>query len=135
MAQAVDPNFASAATVPLMAFAQQEAPGMKAEGGIFAGQFQEGQVMEQQLQMMPGKCYTVLAVGAGVSEVDLTLVALTPMPGMNPVLAQDSGTGTNASLGGKGSCFKWQWPVGINAKAVVKATRGSGIIAAQIYTK
>lgn len=46
---------------------------------------------------------------------------------MNPVLAQDSGTGTSASLGGKGSCFKWQWPVGINAKAVVRRSRGAGV--------
>lgn len=81
MAHPIDPNFAGAATVPLMAFAQQEAPGMKAEGGIFAGQFQRGEILEQQLQMMPGKCYTVLAVGAGVAEVDLTLIALAPCPG------------------------------------------------------
>ena len=91
--------------------------------------------MEQPVQMLPNKCYTVLAVGAGVAEVDIQLIALTPMPGMSPTLAQDNGQGTSASLGGKGNCFKWGWPVGINAKAVVKATRGSGIIAAQVYSK
>ena len=135
MASSIDPNLASAATVPLQAFAVNEAPGMKAEGGPFAGQFQAGQILEQQFQILPGKCYTVLAVGAGVSEVDLQLVALTPVPGMSPVLAQDSGTGTKASLGGRGNCYRWTLPVGINAKVVVKATAGSGIIASQLYSK
>ena len=78
---------------------------------------------------------TVLAVGAGIQEVDITMVASTPLPGMSPVLAQDSGSGSNASLGGKGQCFKWGAPFGINAKFVVKATRGAGIAAAQLYSK
>ena len=115
--------------------AANDAPGMKAEGPTVAGQFQAGQILEQAFQMLPSKCYTVLAVGAGVSEVDLSMVALTPIPGMSPVLAQDSGTGTNASVGGRGNCYRWTAPIGINAKFVVKATTGSGIIAAQLYVK
>jgi hypothetical protein len=118
-----------------MAFAQQEAPGMQREGTVIAGQFKEGQTLEQPFQMLPGKCYTVLAVGAGVQEVDLTIVAVTPIPQASGVLAQDTGTGASASLGGKGNCFKWSLPVGINAKYVVKATHGQGIIASQLYSK
>lgn len=135
MATAIDPNLAGAAMVPLQAYAVNEAPGMKAEGGPFAGQFQAGQIMEQQIQLLSGKCYTVLAVGAGVSEVNLQLVALTPIPGMSPVLAQDSGTGTNASLGGRGNCYRWTLPMGINAKIVVSAVSGNGIVAGQLYVK
>jgi hypothetical protein len=118
-----------------MAFSQQEAPGMQREGGVVAGQFKEGQTLEQPFQMMPGKCYTVLAVGAGLQEVDITLVAVTPIPQASGVLAQDSGSGASASLGGRGNCFKWSMPFGINAKFVVKATRGQGIAAAQLYSK
>src|SRR5262249_3467042 len=114
---------------------QQAAPGMQREGNVTAAQFQEGQTMETAVQLNPGKCYTVLSVGVGISEVDITLVATTPVPGMNPVLAQDAGSGHNEALGCNGSCFKWGWPMGIQAKYVVKATRGSGIAAAQLYSK
>ena len=131
----IDPNVASVATVPLVAFAQQEAPGMSREGPVAAAQFKEGQTMEQQFQILPGKCYTVLAVGAGIQEVDIQLIALTPVPGLNPTLAQDSGSGSNSSLGGRGNCYKWSAPVGIQAKYVVRATRGQGIAAAQLFSK
>ena len=134
-ATAIDPNFASVATVPLMAFAQQEAPGMAREGGVAAGNFKEGQILEQPIQIMPNKCYTVLAVGAGVQEVDISLVAVTPIPQASGVLAQDQGSGASSSLGGRGNCFKWSFPVGINAKYVIKATRGQGVIASQLYSK
>jgi len=134
-AQRIDPNVAGAATLPLMAFANQAAPGMQREGNVAAGNFSEGSVLEEAVNLQPGKCYTVLAVGAGPSEVDISLVATTPVPGMNPVLAQDSGTGQQASLGGNGNCYKWPWPMAGQAKYIVKATRGSGIIAAQLYVK
>lgn len=109
---------------------------MSAEGPPIAGQFKDGQILEQSIQLLPGKCYTVLAVGAGISETDISLIALTPIPMMaSPVLAQDSSTGATASLGGRGNCYRWSLPVGINAKYVVKATAGSGIAAAQLYVK
>lgn len=135
MAQRVDPNFAAAATAPLMIFAQQQAPGMNREGNIAAAQFQEGQMMEEPVNLQPGRCYTVLAVGAGVGEVDISLQLTTPIPGMQTALAQDTGSGQQAALGGGGNCYKWPWPMAGQAKYVVKATRGSGIVAAQLYTK
>ena len=131
----IDPNVASVATVPLTAFAAQEAPGMTREGPVVAGQFKEGQTLEQAIQILPGKCYTVLAVGAGIQEMDIQMIALTPVPGLSPTLAQDSGSGSNASLGGRGNCFKWSAPVGIQAKFVMKATRGQGIAAGQLFVK
>src|SRR5262249_46309096 len=131
----IDPNVATVATGPLVVYAQQEAPGMSREGPVAAAQFKEGQTMEQSFQIMPGKCYTVLAVGAGIQEVDIALIALTPVPGVSPTLAQDNGTGSNASLGRLGNCSKWSAPFGIQAKYVVKATRGQGIAAAQLFSK
>lgn len=130
----MDPNLASAATFPLGALAKQEAPGMNPDSPVVAAQFQEGQVLEQPVQLLPNKCYTVVAFGAGIQEMDITLVAVTPVP-VNPVLAQDNSTGNTASLGGKGNCFKWTWPVGINAKFVMKASRGAGMAAGQMFVK
>ena len=118
-----------------MIFAQQQAPGMQREGNVAAANFQEGQTMEEAVNLQPGKCYTVLAVGAGVGEVDISLQLTTPMPGMNPALAQDSGSGQQAALGGGGNCYKWPWPMAGQAKYVIKATRGSGLVAGQLYVK
>jgi hypothetical protein len=130
----IDPNLANVATVPLMAYSQQEAPAMAREGNLIAGNFKEGQTLEQPFQLLPGKCYTVLAVGAGVTQLDLAIVAVTPIPQASGVLAQTSGT-TNAALGGRGNCFRWELPVGINAKYVLRAARGMGIAAGQLYSK
>lgn len=135
-AQTIDPNLAAAATVPLMAFANSEAPGMQKEGGMVAASFQEGQSMEQSLTIQPGKCYTVVAVGAGIQEVDITMVAVTPIPGQNPQLGKDTTSGAQASLGGKGNCIKLAIvPFPVQAKYVVTATKGAGVAAAQLYVK
>ena len=131
----IDPSLAQAAILPLLAYAQQEAPGMQREGNPVAAQFKEGQTLETPFQMLPGKCYTVLAVGAGIQEVDVQIIALTPVPGLNPVLAQDSGTGDRASVGGRGSCYKWIALFGINARYIITATRGQGLAAGQLYIK
>ncbi len=135
LAQRIDPNAAGLAVGPLMLFAQQQAPGMQREGNVAAANFSEGQTMEEPVNLQPGKCYTVLAVGAGVGEVDIALQLTTPMPGMNPALAQDSGSGQQAALGGGGNCYKWPWPMAGQAKYVIKATRGAGIVAGQLYVK
>jgi hypothetical protein len=121
-----------------MALAASDAQGMQREGNVVAGQFQEGQTLEGPFQLSAGKCYAVLAVGVGVMETDLTLVA--SVPGMNPVLAQDQGSGPKAVLGGGGNCYKLPipagpFPVAFPAKFVVRASKGAGVIAAQLYVK
>lgn len=68
------------------------------------------------------------------SQVDLSIVAVTPIPQASSILASSSGT-SNASLGGRGNCFRWDFPVAINAKFVVRATAGRGLAAAQLYSK
>ena len=66
----------------------------------------------------------------------LALVVLaTALPGMSPVLAQDSSTGATASLGGKGNCYKWSAPLAAPAKFVMTARAGQGVAAGQLYSK
>jgi hypothetical protein len=135
-AQPMAPGAAAAATPILQALGQSEAPGAHPDGGVFAGQFQEGQVLEQPINVQAGKCYTVVAGGMGISQLDIQLVAQ-PMPMMPPtVLAQSQTQGPQATLGGKSTgCWKNPLPIGGPAKIVLKATRGSGMAAAQVYSK
>lgn len=131
----IDPAFAGAATFPLQAFAQTEAPGMQREGALSAANFQEGQILEQSLTLQPGKCYAVLAVGIGIQEVDITLASNLNIPGLTPVLARDTGSGSQASLGGKGNCYRVPVPVAVPAKYIVRASKGSGLAAAAVFVK
>lgn len=131
------PALAAAAATPVVqGMAMQEAPGMQPDGGPFAGQFQEGQTLEQAFNISPGKCYTVVAASVGIQELDIQLLAQ-PLPGAPPVpLAQDSTTGPTAVLGGKANgCWKNPTPLGGPGKIVLKATKGSGLAVAQVYIK
>jgi len=123
-------------TPAIQAMAASEVPGMQPEGQAFAGQFQEGQTLEQAINIQAGKCYSVVATGAGIQELDIQIVAQ-PMPGLPPVvLAQDNTTGSNATLGGKASgCWKNATPLSGPGKVILKATRGAGTAGAQIFVK
>lgn len=127
--------FASALTPAIQMLASSEAPGMSPDGQAFAGQFQEGQTLEQSFNVQAGKCYTILAASAGaIQQLDVQLVAQqSPLPAV--VLAQASG-GTSATVGGKSSgCFRNPLPVGGPGTVILKATHGSGIAGAQIFVK
>ncbi len=132
----IAPAAAAAATPVLQAMAANEVKGMQPDGGAFAGQFQPGQTLEQPFNIQPGKCYSVIGVGVGITQLDIQIQAQAAFPGMPPVtLAQSNGSGPNATLGGGGNCFKNPLPVGGPAKVVVKATAGQGIAVAQIFSK
>lgn len=132
----IAPAAAAAATPVLQAMAANEVKGMQPDGGAFAGQFQQGQTLEQPFNIQPGKCYSVVGVGIGITQLDIQIQTVAAIPGMPPVtLAQSSGSGPNATLGGGGNCFKNPLPVGGPAKVVVKATGGAGIALAQIFSK
>jgi hypothetical protein len=137
LATPIDPSAAAAVQPVLSQLASTKAPaGAKPIGSVMAANFQTGQALEAQVQMEPGKCYTV--VGAGVppvTELDLKLVAITPMAGMAPILAVDNSTGLQAVLGEKPNCFKWAWPIAAPVKVVVTVTAGSGLAAAQLFGK
>jgi hypothetical protein len=131
----IDPNLAALAVGPLTIFANSEAPGMAKEGPTVAGNFQTGQTLESAFSFQPGKCYTVVAVGAGITEIDIEMQYVTPIPGLNPQIGKDSQKGSQASIGGKGNCLKPLSPIPANAKFIVRATSGAGVAAAQLYVK
>jgi hypothetical protein len=116
--------------------ASTAAPGAAPLGAAVVGNFQQGQQLETVVQMEPGKCYTVIAVGLpAVSEVNVQLVAQLPVPGMSPVLAQDQTTGPQAVLGQSPNCYKWAFPLAGAVKVITSVPAGQGIAAAQVYVK
>lgn len=115
--------------------AAQVPPGAKPLGGVMACSFQQGQQLSKQVQMQPGKCYTVVGAGVGVTELDLQIVAVTPIPGMAPVLAQDQETGPQAVVGKNPNCYKWALPLAGTVNVVMTAKAGTGLAAAQVYEK
>jgi hypothetical protein len=135
-AQALDPNLAQLAVAPLTMFANSEAPGMTKDGPTVAGNFQEGQTLEGTFTFQPGKCYTLVGVGAGITELDLEMQYVTPIPGLAGLsIGKDTQKGPQASIGGKGNCLRPISPIPTNAKFIVKATKGAGVAAAQLYSK
>ena len=99
-----------------------------------AASFQQGQIHEQPFQLQPGKCYSAVGVGIGLTELDIAIVISQP-PAPEYVAAQDQTTGPQAVLGGRNNCFRNPLPVGAAAKVRITATAGSGIVMAQLYSK
>ena len=90
--------------------------------------------------LQPGKCYTVIGSSVGIQQLDASIVAVTPIPGMSPNLGSATGKagigGSQVVLGPKTSCIKLALsPVPISAKYVITATKGAGMAAAQLYVK
>lgn len=137
LATVLDPAAAAVATVPLTVLQQQKMQGMQPVTEVIAGDFKQGQRLEQNFQMTQNKCYGALSVGTGqISEMHIRFVALQPIPGIpNPVLAEDKGTGTQAALGAGGNCFKYVWPIGVNVRVEYIAQAGAGIAAGRVYAK
>lgn len=134
----LDPATAQVVTAmiaPLAATAA--APGAKPVGTAIAGNFAQGQSLEQTVQMNPGKCYTI--VGAGVptiTNLDIQLVPSIAIPGMPAaVVAADSSQGATAIVGQQPNCYKWALPMGGTMKVVVSVSAGQGMAAAQVFEK
>lgn len=134
-AQALDPNLAALATGPLGLFANSEAPGMAKDGPVVAGNFQTGQTLEGTFTFQPGKCYTLVAQGAGPSAVGLEMQYVTPLPGLAPSIGRSGQSGAQASIGGKANCLRPISPFPAQAKFIVTAKAGAGVIAAQLFSK
>lgn len=118
--------------------AATEAKGMKEDGAPIAGQVQEGGTIDRDISLQPGKCYTILGQGMGVTQLDMTLAFKPPMPGLPPVvLAQSATTGDKSSIapGGATKCYKTIGPIVVPATLSLKATKGSGAAGAQVYVK
>jgi hypothetical protein len=131
----IPPAMAAPAAPIIKATASRETQGMSEAGGPFAGQFQQGQVLEQPFQIEGNTCYTVVAVSPlGITELDVQIVVNNP-PAPEFVAAQDNTTGPQAILGGGNNCWRNPFPVGGQAVVRMIATAGSGIAMAQVYKK
>jgi hypothetical protein len=131
----LDPAAASMATQALAPLAQQNAPGAKPIGSPIAGQFQQGQTLEGQVQMQSGKCYTVIGVGLPpIQNLDIQLAPFMPVAGLPAaVVAQDQTVGPQAIIGEKASCYRSMFPMPM--KVIVTVSQGSGVAAVQVYEK
>lgn len=131
-AQAFDAQLATMTSIPLAVYAQREAPGMTKQGEPVAGTFKTGDTLEGQLVFEPGKCYTLVAEGYGVTELDIALDYITFVPGVNLHIADDTQKGARASIGGgKGKCLKPLSPFPTSARFTLKARTA----AAQVYVQ
>jgi hypothetical protein len=110
---------------------------MLKEGTGVAGTFQQGQTIEQSIVIQPHKCYTFVAGGVGPTEMEISLVAKAPVPQLQGLQMGDAkGLGNKVALGPAASCIKLAVvPFPVQAKWVITATRGAGIIAGQAYSK
>lgn len=134
-AQPIPPAAAMAAQPLLAQLAASETQGMQPDGPAFAGNFQQGQYLEQPIQLQPGKCYAVVGVGVlAVAELDLEIVADQP-PAPPVTIAQDSTTGPQAVVGGRNNCVRNPFPMGGPAKVIMRVTSGSGIGMAQVFSR
>jgi len=135
-AQPADPAAGQVVQPVLGQIANQELPGSKPVGSALTGNFQPCQTLEAQVNLQPGKCYVVVGAGAPpVTEVNVKLVGVLPLPGSAPVMAQDSDQGVQAVIGRKPNCYKNALPVPVPVKMVLEVAAGSGIAAAQLYEK
>lgn len=121
---------------PLAECAAREAPGMNLEGDLLASKLAVGEVLEQELRLQPGRCYTLIAVGGeGLTELDVELQRLSPVRGQGETLVADTTSGTTAVLGGGGTCFLFSEKAPLPAKFLVRARAGSGVVVSQLYAR
>ena len=120
----------------LVGMGQSEAQGGQPDGSPFAGQFAAGQTLEQTINIKGNGCYTIVAASMGIQQLDIALV-VQPTPLMQPItVAQSSGTGPNATLGGKATgCWRNPTPLVGQGKVILRATSGQGLAAAQVFSK
>jgi hypothetical protein len=104
--------------------------GSRQFGAPFAGQFSEGQVLTQKLQVTEGKCYTVVAVAMHpVSELNIQLFR----EGEEGPILEDTLKGQQAVIGSRGSCYKATATEAL--RLVVRVEKGNGVAAAQVFQK
>jgi len=109
--------------------AARELPGMQPLGTPFAAQFREGQTLEMPLWIEPGKCYSILGTSAGIQDLDIEL-------GPAPIHGSEPSVSPTAVLGSrKAGCIHHTYSGSIPTKIIVRAAKGSGLAAAQVYVQ
>jgi hypothetical protein len=136
----MDPNSAAMASTVIANVGMTEAPGAAKEGNTMAAQFQQGQTLELAFTMQPGKCYTAIASGMGMTQLDLTASLVTPLPGLNSAFGNATSKaglgGPQVVLGPKDKCLKLAFsPIAAQAKIVLTSTKGAGMAAMQLFVK
>ncbi len=130
-ATTTDASVAQPMIAPLVA--QHVPAGARAVGPAIYGNFSPGQCMEMQVQLQPGRCYTVVGAGGpGVQNLDVKFVP--PIPNAPPV-AEDQTQGSQAVLGGKPNCFQGAPFMPTPMNLVVRVTAGQGPVGVQLYEK
>jgi hypothetical protein len=132
----IAPMLAAGVQPILVQMGQTEAQGAQPDGSPFAGQFAAGQTLEQTINIKGNGCYTIVAASIGIQQLDITLV-IQPAPQLQPItVAQSSGAGANATLGGKATgCWRNPTPFAGQGKVILRATAGQGLAAAQVFSK
>jgi hypothetical protein len=130
----LDPATLASMSARLDARARAAGAGRK-EGEPIGAVLREGQELEHSLTFEPSRCYSVFASGeGGISELDIRIVAKAPLPlpQPGPIISVDNTTGPEAVIT---PCWKSLIPALVPAFITVKATRGQGSVAAQVYSK
>ena len=132
----IAPMLAAPVQPILVSMGQSEAQGAQPDGSPFAGQFAAGQTLEQIINIKGNGCYTIVAASLGIQQLDISLV-IQPAPQLQPItVAQSSGAGPNATLGGKATgCWRNPTPFAGQGKVILRATSGQGLAAAQVFSK
>jgi hypothetical protein len=123
---------ADPAEAGLRAAAAQYAPGMSADGQVAKGNLAEGGHIDFVVNMEPTKCYAVVAYGAGVTDLDVNLLA---PPLYNILAGQDGMAGPTAVVGAAPRPMCPILPVTVPYKIDLHAKKGGGLVAAQLYSK
>jgi hypothetical protein len=134
MAAALPPAAGIAVGPILQGTAEKETSGMHEDGPAVVASFMQGQIYEQEFMIQPGRCYTVVGVGLGIIELDMSVVVNQP-PAPEAALAQDDRSGPHSVVGGAGRCTSTTSLVPIPVKIRTTATSGSGIVMTQVYSK
>jgi hypothetical protein len=125
-------GLADPAEAGLRAAAAQYAPGMTPDGQIAKGTLSEGGHIGFVVNMDPSRCYAIVAYGAGLADLDVSLLA----PPFYAVLAgQDGMAGPAAVIGAAPRAMCPVIPVAVPYKIDLYAKRGGGQVAAQLYSK
>ncbi len=106
------------------------------QGGVLTVKLEQGDSFTTQLQLKAGGCYTIVSVGdSSIVELNISLQAVTPIPGSQDVLAMDQDSGREAVIGKKPNCYKNPAPFDLPVTLQIEAPGAiaCGFVAAQVY--
>lgn len=115
----------------LKASAAKNAPGYTPIGSVGRADLKQGEPAGMPVQMAPGKCYVIIAVG-GAGATTLTLNLSTTPPAPLVVVATDSGPTPSLGSAGKQQLCP---PIAATMRANVTITQGAGKVAVQALEK